>query len=450
MKRPIILCFLLLTAFAPMFGQTLTRDNTNQLYGYKKADGSWQIPARYQFAYPFEGSVRRYAVVKYDEMWGCIDVDGNMMIRNMFADQEAAKEAGEAWLRNDELGKWIYPARNTADGKWGYVNYFGRWQLQPVYEKAMPFIGEKPRACSVVRKDGRWGCIDGKGIMIIQPVFPSAEEAEEAGWQWVHARNFDTWRYPIIDPETKLWGFVDYLGHWVIKPQYEEYRHFPDGETYVYTQVKYDGRWGNIDRNGKLVSEYIFQTQADAKYALFQLEHGRDIDGWRFPVPDPIEGKWGYVDYAGEWVIKPQYEQVTHFINDTGLYATAQLEGYWAAIDNLGENISEHVFVISIDAQHAGDQWDRNQELGHWMWPVQNPKTMKWGYVDYTGRYVIKPNFDEAKPFLYTWNNRVAPVKTEDRWGCIDHTGRLVVNNIFNSSSDAYVAGRAWGEKNKF
>lgn len=450
MKRPIILTLLLLALAGQALAQTLAMDNYSKLYGYKKGDGSWQIAAKYQFALPFQGGARKYAVVKYDEMWGCIDVDGNMMIRNMFSTQQGAEEAGAAWLANEELGKWIYPAYNPATQTWGYVNYFGRWQIEPTYEKALPFIGERPKACSVVRKGGRWGCVDGRGKLIIETVFPSSEEAEEAGWQWIHGRNFHSWRYPIVDPNTGLWGYVNYLGHYVIKPQYEEYRHFPDGECYIYTQVKYDGRWGNIDRNGNIISEYIFQTQEQAKYALFQLEHGRPLEGWRLPMTDPIAGKWGFVDYKGEWAIKPIYEEVSHFKNDTGMYATAKLDGYWAAIDELGENISEHVFVLSVDADKAGDQWDRGQELGHWLWPVMKPETKYWGYVDFRGRYVIAPNFEEAMPFMNTWNNRVAPVKTEGRWGCIDHTGRLVVTNIYNSSSDAFVAGRSWGEKNKF
>ena len=79
-----------------------------------------------------------------------------------------------------------------------------------------------------------------------------------------------------------------------------------------------------------------------------------------------------------------------------------------------------------------------------------NQKTKRWGYVDYSGVWVIQPTFEDARGFINSWNNRVAPVKTDDRWGCIDHTGQLVVTNQFNTSNDAYIAGRRWSERHKF
>lgn len=451
MKRILVFGLLLIALIGSAVAQKLAMDNAGKLYGYKNEDGSWKIAPIYQYAYEFQSGVRKYAVVKYDQMWGCIDVDGNMMIRNVFFFAEAADEAGRAWQENDELGKWIYPAKNTADNTWGFVNYFGQWQLQPTYEAANPFIGKRPKACASVCKDGRWGCIDGKGIMIINNVFLTQEEAELAGWQWIYGNSFNTWRYPTTDPNhPNRWGYVNYLGHWEIKPQYSDYRHFGADEKYIYTQAKQAGRWGNIDRQGRVISDFIFETQAEAAYALSQLEHHRPLDEWRLPVCDPVAGNWGFVNYAGEWVIKPMYQEVTNFANDTGNYATAKLDGFWAAITNTGENISEHVFIVSRDADHAGHEWDVDEELGHWLWPVQDTATHYWGYVDYQGNWVIRPTFEDAKPVIYAWNNRVAPVKVDNRWGCIDHTGQMVVKNIYNTSNEAYVAGRNWGEKHKF
>lgn len=450
-KKLTILTLMIIALMGGAMAQKLAMDNASNLYGYKAADGSWKIAPKYQYAYAFKGGDMKYAVVKYDETWGCIDVDGNMMIRNVFPTREAAEEAGAAWKENDELGKWIYPIRNKVDGLWGFVNYFGRWQIEPQFENAKPYSGTKPRACARVKLNGRWGCIDGKGIMVIRNIFLNENDADEAAWQWIAGTSFSTWRMSTTNPnEPDVWGYVNYLGNWEIAPQYSDCCQFSDTRKYLYTQAKQAGRWGNIDRQGKIISDFIFETQADAAYALNQLEHNRNINDWRFPICDPIAHCWGFVDYKGEWVIHPKYEAVSHYINDTGMYATAKKDGYWGAIDNNGGNISRHVFTLSSEAAQAGDQWDRDVELGHWLFPVMNPTTHRWGYVDYEGEWVIQPVFEDAKGFINTWNNRVAPVKTDDRWGCIDHTGQLVVKNLYNSSSEAYIAGRKWGEKHKF
>lgn len=453
MKR---LSLLILTMFAlsgVAFGQTLSLENSSKLYGYRNADGSWVIAPRYQYAYPFQGHFKRYAVVKEDQHWGCIDVRGNMIVRNIFRTKEEAETAGMEWEKGDEPGKWIYPAQNPSGRMWGFVNYYGNWKFEAEYEDARPFIGDDPMTFATVKKDGRWGCIDGKGIMIVNNIFLEQEHAELAGKQWIYGLHYDTWLYPTTDPQTGNWGFVNYLGRWVIAPEFEDHDYFGNDHNYLYAQVKKDGRWGTIDRYGNVTSQFVFTTMADADYALSQLEHGRDINKWRLPVPDTDpenQDHYGWVDYTGEWVIAPIYEGATHFVNDTGEFATAKFNGYWAAIESNGEFISRNVFTLSSEAYRAGLEWDNDQELGHWLYPICNPDTKRWGYVDFKGNWVIQPLFEDAKCFIYTWNNRAAPAKMDGTWGCIDHTGQYVVKNIYNTSSEAQNAGRRWAQKVKF
>ncbi|KWW31217.1 MAG: Peptidase C14 caspase catalytic subunit p20 [bacterium P3] len=451
MRSISILLFLAAVAAAGTgSAQTPAADAGSRLYGFKNSGGAWQIAPRFQKAYAFSSGVRRYATVKLDNRWGCIDAEGNMVVRNIFTTREEAEAAGSEWQRNDEPGKWVYPARNPADGRWGFVNYYGQWKYRPVYEAANAYIGKEPMCFATVRAEGRWGCIDGKGILIINNIFLTREEAEEAGRQWTAGKLYDIWRMPALHPHTGKWGYVNYLGRWVVEAKYDECRHFGADNKYGYAQVKLDGRWGNIDRNGRVVSECIFASREDAAYALLQLEHKRPVDGWRLPVCHPDSRLWGWVNYRGEWVIAPRYEEVSQFANDTGRFATAKLDGLWASIDDQGNLLSKNVFTLSTEAWTAGREWDTGQEPGHWLYPICDPESKHWGYVDYEGKWVIRPVFEGAKLFIYTWNNRVAPAKLSGRWGCIDHTGRFVVTNQYNTSSEAQVAGRQWAEKQKF
>ena len=450
MKHTILLLVSTLMAMGVAMAQKPVYESATQTFGYKNADGSWKIAPRFQRAGDFNGSIRKWASVKVDGYWGNIDEDGNMISRNIFPDRSVAEDAGREWEAMSEPGKWVYPARNKADGRWGYVDYYGRWKYQPVYQAANIHKGKDPKSYAAVKKDDRWGCIDGRGVLVINNIFHTAEQAEGAGQQWAIARNYYTWRLPVTNPKTGLWGFVDYLGRWAVQPLYEDRAPFGNDNNYPYTQVKQEGRWGNIDRNGNIVTTPIFFEQKDAAYALMQFEHGRTLEGWRFPVTNPANNKWGWVDWSGEWRIQPIYEDASHFANDTGLFATAKLDGFWMVIGDTGDYLSRNVFTLSSEAWLAGDQWDRGEELGHWLYPIMDQGTQAWGYVDYKGEWVIKPTFEGAKLFTYVWNNRVAPAKMDGKWGCIDHTGQFVVKNQYATSAEAQMAGRRWAEGKKF
>ena len=445
----ILLIFTLLTAFGAV-AQKPVYESSMKSFGYKNDNGTWHIMPQYQRASEFYGTTRKWASVRIDGRWGCIDIDGNLICRNVFPDREVAEQAGREWELMSEPGKWIYPSRNQADGRWGYVDYYGRWKYQPVYEMANVHKGKDPKSYASVRIDGRWGCIDGRGVLVIINIFHTAEQAEEAGQQWAIGRNYYTWRVPVTNPKTNLWGFADYLGRWAIQPTFQEVRPFGEDNNYPYTQVKQDDRWANIDRNGEVVSQPIFFNVDDAAYALRQMEHGRSLEDWRLPVTNPASGKWGWVDWSGEWQIPPIFEDASHFANDTGLFATAKLDGFWMAISDTGEYLSRNVFTLSSEAWQAGHEWDTEQELGHWLYPVMDQGTQAWGYVDYKGMWVIKPTFEDAKLFSYVWNDRVAPAKMDGRWGCIDHTGQFVVKNQYLTSAEAQMAGRRWAEGHKF
>lgn len=458
MKRFFFLLTSVCLLSSSVLAQTLAFDDISMKYGYKNTNGTWQIAPKYQVAFAFQKSDRKFAVVKYDGRWGCIDVAGNMIVRNIFPTQEEAQEAGNQWYAAEEPGKWIYPAQNNHDGLWGFVNYYGEWKFEPVYQRAGHYYGTDPMSFAPVKQEGRWGCIDAKGILVINNVFESEEDAIEAGQQWIVGRHYDTWRMVVTNPKNESrYGIVNYLGRWVVQPEYQMIRQFAGEHNYVYTQAKIRNRWGNIDRNGRVVSDFIFSKESDCVYALSQIEHGRPLDEWRLPEMRTDTNLWGWVKPNGEWAIQPIYLEVSNFPNDTGLFATAKCDnGFWASIDADGRLLSKPVFILSSEAAKAGKEWDDNQkgieeaELGHWLHPIQDVNTGHWGYVDFEGNWVILPRLEDAKPFINTWNNRVAPAKQEGRWGCIDHTGQFVVKPIYNNSADAYVAARSWGAKKKF
>jgi hypothetical protein len=54
----------------------------------------------------------------------------------------------------------------------------------------------------------------------------------------------------------------------------------------------------------------------------------------------------------------------------------------------------------------------------------------KWGYTNKTGKLVIKPEFSNARSF----SEGLAAVKLDDKWGYVDTTGKMVVTPEFNDT----------------
>jgi hypothetical protein len=58
----------------------------------------------------------------------------------------------------------------------------------------------------------------------------------------------------------------------------------------------------------------------------------------------------------------------------------------------------------------------------------------KWSYIDTTGVLVIKPQFDEAEDF----GNGLAPVQINSKWGYIDKKGKIVIQMQYNRAESFY------------
>jgi len=90
------------------------------------------------------------------------------------------------------------------------------------------------------------------------------------------------------------WGYIDRTGRIVINPQFEEAGDFSEGLA----RVKTGGKWGYIDRTGRFLINPQFDEAGDFSHGLARVKLG---------------GKWGYVDRRGEVVIPPQFSEASDF-----------------------------------------------------------------------------------------------------------------------------------------
>ncbi len=233
------------------------------------------------------------------------------------------------------------------------------------------------------------------------------------------------------------WGYMDRTGRIAIAPQFEYERDFFHGLAGVYLGKK----WGFIDEKGTLVITAQFDEVRDFLADLAPVRIGR---------------KWGYINTSGRMVIPPRFQAAAEF--HEGL---ARVHVWERVVCTQGEftkdNAPEYVFrLLEDDASDLpgcfpqGGHFGFIDQAGILVIPaqffvaqdfaegmaavrVEESSESKFGYIDRSGRFVISPRFNQAGHF----SEGLAAVETSARivgdhvvdiaWGYVDKTGRLAI-----------------------
>lgn len=224
------------------------------------------------------------------------------------------------------------------------------------------------------------------------------------------------------------YGYIDRNGKIVIKPQYEYAGSFSEGLAFVYI----NGKLGYINRYGELAINNIFNDGFNFKEGLAAVEIERDNNSI-----------WGFINKTGEFVIQPNFESVGNFSEDRAVFWKGNKSG---VIDKKGNVIIEpkYDYIRDFKEDLAGISLngkdgfiDKNGSI------VIEPKYEftgnfngglapvcldgKYGYVDKTGKFIIKPKFQDAIDF----SEGMACVEIDNKWGFIDKTGEFVIQPRF-------------------
>lgn len=128
-------------------------------------------------------------------------------------------------------------------------------------------------------------------------------------------------------------------------------------------------RWGYIDKNGEMKIEPQYH------------------DAWNFHeglAVVRVEWARGYIDREGKYVVEPKYQYAGPFRDGK---AKVMLDDVWEYIDHEGKKIGDAEPEKMVDDSVAPEE------------PIPTAKGKKFGYADADGKFVIKPQFIQAKPF---------------------------------------------------
>ncbi|MEM6802783.1 MAG: WG repeat-containing protein, partial [Bacteroidota bacterium] len=168
-------------------------------------------------------------------------------------------------------------------------------------------------------------------------------------------------------------------------------------------------QWGYMDESGQIAIPHQFDYATEFSEGL----GGVNIGGTRIQDQFPRDGKWGFVDAYGRFLVNPIYDAPPTFAKPYDLRSLSLMmhEGYifseglapiykdgrWYYIAYLADKLKDSLF---IKAAYRINPADSSREY----FPIQSARRFSeglaavyingaWGYIDYYGRIVIEPQF---------------------------------------------------------
>lgn len=303
--------------------------------------------------------------------------------------QEAAAlfpvEQNNKWGFIDRQGKVIVPikfdgvnnfheglALVTIGGQKAFIDVSGRIVITPKFDIVNDFseglaavnTGQVRNSIGLIASPGKWGYIDKIGRLMIPQKFS-------------HAENFSEGLAAVNLADHDRGAFIDHSGNIVFEVPLDVSVGFHEGLV----GVLLNGTVAYYDRSGKklpIATEYGPKTNSFSEGLL----------------PIEVKNKWGYVDKAGRLVIAPQFEDAESFREGLAPVKVHDEQTTWCPADPAGN---------------------------------RSGFTMRWGYIDKTGKFIIPAQFESAGAF----SEGLAPIDNCDRAFFIDKTGKRVIDRNF-------------------
>ncbi|WP_299460437.1 WG repeat-containing protein [uncultured Microscilla sp.] len=235
--------------------------------GLINRQGEWVIEPKYKSLYFFNDRLLKvYAKTGDQEEAYLIDFEGKVVY--------AIPDSIKVW---NEVFPGLFEAEIRIEKqptKTGCINIKGKWVIAPQYDA----MGDFSEGLVAVKRQGLWGFINDQGKEVIAPAHQQVE-------YFVNGL--------AMVKKAGLYGIINLQGGWEIPPVYQHIGRFVNGLAIA----QKDSLYGLIDRQGKWAVPNRYPDISPQR-----------VQG-RLVVKDTT-GKWGVMNEAGQWVLKPQYEYV--------------------------------------------------------------------------------------------------------------------------------------------
>jgi hypothetical protein len=234
------------------------------------------------------------------------------------------------------------------------------------------------------------------------------------------------------------YGYIDRNGKIVISAQFEQARDFSEGLA----TVKIGDKYGCIDANGKIVIPARFDYINEFKNGLAEItldrlekgkidKTGKIVTAPSSPKPTPLgddnrdpnlardvltlierDGKYGYEDGSRKIVIPARFDFAANLFVEDMAWVKVK--------DRIGYINKQGKTIASPQFDYRGGDGTGNFDNGL----ARVCSNRKCGYIDKTGKIVIPLKFDDA---AQKFRDGLAWVKIGERRGFIDKTGKVAI-----------------------
>lgn len=191
-----------------------------------------------------------------------------------------------------------------------------------------------------------------------------------------------------------------------------------------------------MDTAKRIIEDSEFRlTRIESLYNARAAQLDCALIGGPFPVK--VNGKWGYIDRHGKMVIQPKYseafdfrEGLTHVFEDSG---SSSLDN-WRSEDQIID-----IHGNSIGSVASCDNIDFHEGFGIIDKPDSDPLGLRGAYfVDRKGLAVIPSPFTNKFKFqeIRNFSEGKAAVKINGKWGYVDRSGTVVIQPKYSSVDD--------------
>jgi len=224
--------------------------------------------------------------------------------------------------------------------------------------------------------------------------------------------------FPIL--KDGRWGYIDKTGKIVIQPQFEKATEFFE----ELAPVRLGGKWGYIDKSGQWEIPAQFSAALHFREGIGLVARKSGFENVKQPLMSPAEEAEDRLmaDYVSIYhgLGFGAYHNVVPALDDDGFIGSKYRKAQFAYIDKHGKVIfdmvadyackfHEGLAAVSIDEKAAyidlsgkialQTQYKYADSFLHGLARAQPNAGGKWGYIGKTGEWSIKPQFDEAGPF---------------------------------------------------
>ncbi|OLN21359.1 hypothetical protein BTO30_15470 [Domibacillus antri] len=222
------------------------------------------------------------------EKYGVVNKNGEMVIAPQFSYISSFNEG-------------LAVAQQAGSDTYGFIDKTGEWVIEPQFSSASQFS----EGLAFVQYQGEnYIYIDKNGDRMIELNYESISMQVGA-----NSIGFSEGLAPA-HPEngTRLMGFIDKKGNWVIEPKFLFVSKFSEGLALA--EDSESSLFGFIDQTGEWVIQPQYnQSQIDS----FTLGVGYSKFSEGLALLEGDNEKFGYIDKTGNWVIEQKFDSPHHF-----------------------------------------------------------------------------------------------------------------------------------------